>query len=79
MLPENVPPVYVPETLSATAAPSKPALPGTETVKVNVPPAAMVPPACGNGDPVAEPSVAEVRVTLVAGEPPVFVTVMFKV
>ena len=79
MLPENVPPVYVPETFSATAAPSKPALPGTETVKVYVPPAAIVPPVCGNGDPVAEPSVAEVRVTLFAGEPPLFVTVMLKV
>jgi hypothetical protein len=79
MLPENVPPVYVPETLSATAAPSAPALPGTESVKVCVPPAAIVPPACGNGDPVAEPSVAEVRVTLVAGAPPVFVTLTVKV
>jgi hypothetical protein len=79
ILAENVPPVYVPETFSATPAASKPALPGTETVKVCVPPAAMVPPVCGNGDPVAEPSVADVRVTLVAGEPPVFVTVMFKV
>jgi hypothetical protein len=39
----------------------------------------MVPPVCGNGDPVAEPSVAEVRVTLVAGKPPVFLTVTLKV
>jgi hypothetical protein len=77
-LAENVPPVYVPETLSATPAPSAPALPGTATVKVYVPPATIVPAACGNGDPVAEPSVAEVRVTLFAGEPPVFVTVMLK-
>ena len=79
MFPENVPPVYVPATFSATAAPSVPALPGTATVKTKLPPAAMVPPDCGNGDPVAEPNVAEVRVTLVAGEPPVFFTVMVKV
>ena len=79
MFPENVPPEYVPEILSATPVPSKPALPGTETVKVCVSPAAMVPTVCGNGDPVAEPSVTEVSVTLVAGAPPVFVTVMLKV
>ena len=48
-------------------------------MNVYAPPAAMVASVCGNGDPVAEPSVAEVTVTLFAGEPPLFVTVMLKV
>jgi len=48
ILAENEPPVYVPESFSATPAPSRPALPGTETVKVAVPPAAIVPHVCGS-------------------------------
>ena len=80
ILAENVPPVQVPEIFSATPAPSRPTLPGgKDTVKVAVPPAAMIPPGCGNGVPEVVPNVAAFRTTFDAGPVPVFLTVMAKV
>ena len=82
MLPENEPPVTVPEYFSATPAPFAPALPGTETVKVFEAPAAStpVPPRlCGTGAPEAEPRVAEFRVMPFTVLVPLFFTVIVNV
>ena len=71
--------VDIPAYFSTTPAPLAPALPGKLTVKVPDPPAAIVPQVCGNGDPVAVPSVAVVRVTLDAGPAPELWSVMVNV
>ena len=81
-LPENEPPVQVPEYFSATPAPFAPALPGTLTVKLFDAPGARVPVpprSCGTGVPEAEPSVAEFRVMPFTVPAPLLVTVMVTV
>jgi hypothetical protein len=81
-LPENEPPVQVPEYFSATPVPLPPALPGTLTVKLFDAPGARVPVpprVCGSGAPEAEPRVAEFRVMPFTVPVPLFVTVMVRV
>ena len=71
--------MYVPEYFSATLALSKPALPGTATVKVADPLTGTVPHVCGNGVPEVVPSVAVFMVRLGMAAVPVLLTVMVNV
>ncbi len=56
--PPNVPPAYVPDNLSATAAPSVPVEDGKVRVTDAEPPLAMSPNDAGIVVPLVEPSVA---------------------
>ena len=71
----NVPPVYVPLTVSEAAAPEAPTEPATLTVACVEPPAAIMPKFCGAGEAESEPTIALVSTTLDAGVPPVFAIV----
>jgi hypothetical protein len=71
----NVPPVYVPLSVSELAAPEAPTEPGTETIACAEAPAPIVPIVCGSGVAESEPTLTLVRTTLAAAVPPVLAIV----